>query len=188
MQRLSSYFAGAIALVFALNAQANSFGAPVCDVPSIPFAPMSNSISNPAPQGWLTTVPRAYYRIGEPFEVRITNPDPLKQVRGVLLWAKFSNFAQAGRFALDPSPNALWQYIPPSPSAQCAEASITHTSAAPKAQSSLVFSWTPPSSGGAVFMRAYLIENCMIVSGCRSAQALTPIVNLIEAEFISGFE
>jgi Reeler domain len=173
-----SLASGALAL-FAASALstsvwANSVGSPVCEVTALPFAPMSSVIGSPEPVGWtLFTTARAY-RPGEAIEVRIVNTDPTKRVRGALIWAKFDDFSPAGIFQV--GPGNLWQYIPPGPNAQCAQASISHTSSAPKTQAELVFSWTPPAQGDAS-MRAFLIEDCLLTS-CRSFQALTQVLAL----------
>jgi Reeler domain len=170
--------------IFSTSAWANSVGSPVCEVASIPFAPMSSVIGSPEPVGWTLASTARVYRPGDAITVRIVNTDPTKRVRGALIWAKFDDFSPAGIFQV--GPGNLWQYIPPGPNAQCAQASISHTSSAPKAQSELVFSWTPPAQGD-VRMRAYLIEDCLL-SSCRSFQALTQVLALPEAFLLSGFE
>jgi hypothetical protein len=53
----------------------------------------------------------------------------------------------------------------------------------------LVFDWTPPASGGAVILRAFLIEDCgQPAGGCRSHQALSPVTVPVEALFVDGPE
>lgn len=186
MNRLFKRLAFALfGCLLASSASANSAGAPVCDVPFIPFTPMSSTIGSPAPENWRLQTSARWYRAGQNIELRIRNDDPLKQVRGILLWAKFdADFTPAGSFLL--GPGSLWRHIPPSPTAQCAFGSITHNSAVVKAQSELVFTWTAPQQGD-VFMRAYVIEDCML-SSCRSFQALTELISLPEAFLVDSFE
>ena len=178
-------FAPLLILLLNAAASANSAGAPVCEVPFIPFTPMSSTIGSPTPANWRVETSARWYRAGESIEIRIRNDDPLKFVRGVLLWAKFeSDFSPAGSFLV--GPGSLWRHIPPSPTAQCAQGSITHNSATVKTQSDMVFSWTAPAQGD-VFIRAYVIEDCLL-SSCRSFQALTELVALPEAFLVTSFE
>ncbi len=108
--------------------------------------------------------------------------DALKRVRGVLIWAKASQFTGAGSFAVGP----LYQYIPAP--AVCGEWALSHNSATPKTQAELEFTWTAPESGTPI-LRAFLIEDCGLASGdCRSHQALTPVKVLYEAVFVDGLE
>jgi hypothetical protein len=91
----------------------------------------------------------------------------------------------AGRFALDRA--GLYQHIPAP--AQCGQWALSQTSTAVKSQPDLVFDWTPPASGGAVILRAFLIEDCGQRSdGCRSHRALPPVTVLVEALFVDGPE
>lgn len=175
-------------LTLANGAFANSFGSPVCEVNSLPLLPMANSVSSPVPVGWSLRTDSPSYLSGTPLEIRISNVDPLKRVRGVLLWAKTSaDFQPAGSFLV--GPGSMWQYIPPGPGAFCQQASITHMNSAPKQQSTLVFNWTPPVSDADVLLRAFLIEDCALPSGCRGAQALTPWLVLVgEVVFKDRFE
>jgi Reeler domain len=168
------------------SASANSFGSPVCDVQSLPLLPMANAVSNPVPTGWSLRTDRSYYQSGAPLEVRIGNVDPLKRVRGVLLWSKSTDFQPVGSFLI--GPGSMWQLIPPGNGVFCQQASITHMDAAPKQQNTLVFSWTPPANDADVQLRAFLIEDCALVTGCRGAQALTQTLLLGEAVFKDRFE
>jgi hypothetical protein len=183
----------AVCLCFAACApsalRAHSFGSPVCEVGVIPLAPMSTTLSSPAPTGWaLFTTAKVYVR-GAPIDVSVINTDPLKKARGVLIWSKFGDLSPAGSFLIGPG-NA-WQYIPPSPTVQCAQASISHTDNSPQVQADLTFSWTPPTSfpgdSSDVFLRAFIIEDC-VAGSCRSYQALTQRLALPEAFLVAGFE
>jgi Reeler domain len=177
----------ALASMASNTAFANSFGSPVCEVNSLPLMPMANSVSNPVPTGWSLRTDKPYFQSGAPLEIRIGNIDPLKRVRGVLLWAKTAADLQpAGSFLV--GPGSMWQFIPPGPGAFCQQASVTHMDSAPKEQSTLVFSWTPPTNDSDVLLRAFLIEDCALVTGCRGAQALTPALILSEAVFKDRFE
>lgn len=163
---------------------ANSSGSPVCSVPTIPFSPMSNTLSNPVPTGWSLVSDARFYRPGVPISLRILNIDLFKKVKGVLLWAQFDDFATpAGSFLI--GPGTPWKYVSPSPSAQCLQSSITHDNPTPKMQSDLIFNWTPPEMGK-VYLQAFLIEDC--TGSCRSNQALTQTLELFEAITINGFE
>lgn len=169
------------------SARAFSGGSPVCDVQSLPLLPMANAVSSPVPIGWSLRVDSAFYQAGSPVEVRIGNADPLKRVRGVLLWAKTSSdFQPAGSFLV--GPGSMYQHVPPGNGVFCQQASITHIDASPRQQSTLVFSWSPPASGLDVQLRAFLIEDCALPFGCRGAQALTQTLLLSEAIFRAGFE
>ena len=162
-----------------------SSGSIVCSVPLIPFPPMSSTISNPAPSGWSLLGNARFYQPGVAMQFHILNTDPLKKVKGVLLWAQFDDFATpAGSFLI--GPGTPWKYVSPSPSAQCFQGSITHDNPAPKTQSELVFNWTAPESGKA-YLKAFVIEECSTGS-CRSNQALTQTIELFEAISVNGFE
>jgi len=167
---------------------ANSFGSPVCEVNGLPLLPMANSVSSPVPTGWSLRTDKPYYLSNAPLEIRIGNIDPLKRVRGVLLWAKTTpQLQQAGSFLV--GPGSMWQHIPPGNGIFCQQASISHMDASPKEQNTLVFSWTPPANDVDVLVRAFLIEDCRIpMGGCRGAQALTTALILGEAVFKDRFE
>lgn len=172
-----------IAAAFADPAAAFSLGAPICEVNSLPLLEMSSTLASPAPSGWSLSM-RRYYYPDQPMTVRVRNSDPLKRVRGVLLWAKAGQFTGAGNFALPG--NGLFQYIPAP--AVCGEWALSHNSATPKTQGELEFQWTAPTSGTPI-LRAFVIEECGLPSGdCRSYQALTPIQSLTEALFVDGCE
>ena len=174
-------------LTLANGAFANSFGSPVCEVNSLPLTPMASSVSNPVPVGWSLRTDSPNYLSGMPLEIRIGNLDPLKRVRGVLLWAKTSaDFQPAGSFLV--GPGSMWQFIPPGNGVFCQQASISHMDSAPKQQSTLVFSWTPPANNADVQLRAFLIEDCALIAGCRGAQTLTQTLVLGEAVFKDRFE
>ncbi len=163
---------------------ANSSGSPVCSVPFIPFSPMSNTLSSPAPVGWSLLSTARFYQPGGQVLLRIVNADPLKKVKGVLLWAQFDNFTTpAGSFLI--GPGTPWKYVSLSPTVQCAQGSITHDNPSPKTQAELIFNWAAPDSG-TVYLQAFLIEDC--TTNCRSNQALTQTVELFEAISINGFE
>jgi hypothetical protein len=179
-----------IGLTFAQSALANGTGSPVCSVPSLPLAPMSSVLTNPAPSGWRINAGDALISPGQTVTWNIVNSDPLKKVRGVLMWAQFEDGSNAGSFLI--GPGTLWGYVSPSPSAQCAQASITHQNKFPKLQSDLQFSWTAPATlaGVAIKVQAFLIEDCgaNLNVNCRGAQALTQQIVLREGIFKSGFE
>lgn len=184
---MKSLLAPPIALFIALapaTLEAFSLGSPICEVNSLPLVEMSPTLADPPPTGWSIEV-RPWYVPGQSQSVRIRNLDPAREVRGVLLWAKSGPSTGAGSFALDRA--GRYQHIPaPAP---CGQWALSHTSAAVKSQSDLVFDWTPPASGGTVILRAFLIEDCGQPSGgCRSHQALTPVTVLVEALFVDGFE
>ncbi len=184
MTRSSSRTAALAATLaaFAHPAGALSLGAPICEVNTLPLVEMSSTLASPPPSGWLLQS-RAWYQPGQPQTLLIRNSvDALKRVRGVLIWAKASQFSGAGSFALGP----LYQYIPAP--AECGQWAISHNSATPKIQSELEFTWTAPESGTPI-LRAFLIEDCGLASGdCRSYQALTPVKALYEAVFVDGLE
>ena len=171
-------------MAFSGSLYANSSGSPVCSVAAIPFAPMSSTLSTPAPSGWALLSDARFYQPGISVQLRIVNSDVLKAAKGVLFWAQFNDFATpAGSFLI--GPGTPWRYVAPGPGAQCLQGSLTHNTSTPKPQTELVFNWTPPSSGD-VFLQAFLIEDC--VGNCRSNQALTSTLKLIEAISINGFE
>ena len=186
MNWTSSFQAAKFFLVMALSSalHANSSGSPVCSVPLIPFPPMASTLSTPAPTGWTLLSSARFYQPGASLQLRIANSDVLKNVKGVLLWAQFDDFATpAGSFLI--GPGTPWKYVSPSPSAQCLQGSVTHDNPAVKTQSELVFDWTAPASGK-VYLQAFLIEDC--TGNCRSNQALTQTLELFEAISINGFE
>ena len=184
---MQSLRAGLLVLSIALApvvAEAFSLGSPICEVNTLPLVEMSPTLADPPPTGWSIEV-RPWYVPGQSQTLRIRNLDPLRQVRGVLIWAKSGPNSGAGSFALDGA--GLYQHIPAP--ASCGQWALSHTSAAVKAQSDLVFDWTAPESGGTVILRAFLIEDCGQPSGgCRSHQALTELAVLAEALYVDGFE
>lgn len=163
-------------------AGAFSLGAPICEVNTLPLVEMSSTLASPPPTGWVLQS-RPWYQPGQPQTLRIRNTvDAQRRVRGVLIWAKASQFTGAGSF----TPGPLYQYIPAP--AECGQWAISHNSATPKIQSELEFTWTAPESGTPI-LRAFLIEDCGLASGnCRSHQALTPVRALYEAVFVDGLE
>ncbi len=171
-------------LLISMHTLANSSGSPVCSVAFIPLAPMSSVLATPAPQGWRLETAAKFYQPDVPIELRVRNTDILKNVRGVLIWAQFEDFTTpAGRFLI--GPGTPWRYVSPAPGVQCQQGSVTHNSSTPKSQAELVFNWTPPTAGN-VHVQAFLIEDCG--GGCRSYQALTQTIDLVEAIQIDGFE
>lgn len=159
-----------------------STGAPICEVNSLPVVQMSSALASPPPTGWSLNFDTDSYLPGEPVIINVTNTDPLRQVRGVLIWAKLNAVAGAGRFELPD--NNQFQYVPAA--ANCGEWALTHVDAGPKDQSSLVFEWYPPDQGS-VILRAFVVEDCE--GDCRSYQALTPIRSLAsELVFSDAFE
>ncbi|MFK7956283.1 MAG: Reeler domain-containing protein [Lysobacterales bacterium] len=166
-----------------------SQGSPICQVNNLPLQEMATTLASPPPTGWTLAVDGNGYRAGRPAVVRVRNADPLRMVRGVLLWALSGAGVGAGQFELPPSGN--FQFVPAP--ANCGEWAISHTHATVKDQAELVFLWNPPSSGngsGSVIMRAFVIEDCAPAQDCRSWQALTPILglSLIPVVFADGFE
>lgn len=159
-------------LVFlAAKSWAFSTGAPVCEVSGLPVVQMSTSLASPPPTGWSLNFDADYYLPGAPVIVNVSNIDPLRRVRGVLIWAKLNAVSGAGRFELPD--NNLFQFVPAA--SDCGEWALTHVDADPKDQSSLVFAWYPPEQGS-VILRAFVVEDCE--GDCRSYQALTPITSL----------
>ena len=186
MHRTSRFYTWNFAalLLFSGALHANSSGSPVCSVPLIPFSPMSSTLSTPAPTGWTLLSDARFYQPGAPIQLRIANTDALKNVKGVLIWAQFNDFATpAGSFLI--GPGTPWKYVSPSPGTQCLQGSVTHDNPTAKPQSELVFNWTPPERGK-VFLQAFIIEDC--TGNCRSNQALTQTLELFEAISINGFE
>lgn len=160
-----------------------SLGAPICEVNTLPLVEMSPTLASPPPSGWSLAIDRPYFSPGTPLRVRVRHDNPLKQARGVLIWAKRSQFQGAGRFEL-PSSGAF-QYIP-APAA-CGEWALSHVDATPKSLDELQFDWIPGSTPA--ILRAFVIEECFLPSGgCRGHQALTPIVFLEEGVHVDGFE
>ncbi|MEM9305052.1 MAG: reeler domain-containing protein [Pseudomonadota bacterium] len=166
------------------DASANARGSPVCEVDRLPLAPMSPVLASPPPTGWRLELDEPRYFPGELLTVRVVNADPERLVRGVLLWAKLGGSTGAGSFVLPDGER--YQYIPAP--AQCETWAISHTDATPRTQDELVFEWQPPERGS-VIIRAFLIEECGAPpGGCRSSQALTPILSISGGLFRSGFE
>jgi len=170
-------------LLFSTSLLAFSSGSPVCEVNSLPLTPMSPVLSDPPPTGWSLVPERGSYVPDVALKLKIRNINPSKRARGVLLWAKSGPNSGAGRFILPSS--GLFQYLPAF--ANCAEWALAHVSSVAKTQDQLAFAWLAPASGPLI-MRAFLIEDCTTVGGCRAHQALTDIVLLQEALFVDGFE
>jgi hypothetical protein len=169
---------------------ANGTGSPICNVPSLPLVPMSSALINPAPSGWRIDATDALISPAQNITWNIVNTDPLKKVRGVLMWAQFEDGSNAGSFLI--GPGTLWGYVSPSPTAQCGQASITHQNKFPKLQSDLQFTWAAPASltNAAIKVQAFIIEDCgaNLNVNCRGAQALTQEIVLREGIFRSSFE
>lgn len=165
-----------------VTGSAFSLGAPICEVNTLPLIEMSSTLASPPPAGWVLET-RPYYQPGQVQTLRVRNTvDPLRQARGILIWAKLGPFTGAGSFATGP----LYQYIPAP--AVCGEWALSHNSGTPKTQSELVFPWTAPEAGTPI-LRAFIIEECGLGTGaCRSYQALTPLKALYEAIHVDGLE
>lgn len=170
-------------------AQAFSSGSTVCEVDSLPFAPMAGVLRQPPPQGWRLRIDADAWHPGALRTLRLEHPDPARRARGVLLWTKASSHGSpvgAGQF-LDMGVSDLYQFT----LASCGAWSVTQRNALPKAQANMLFAWQAPTSPGLGFLiaRAFVIEDCSEFSGgCRDAQALTELVFLREALFFEGFE
>jgi Reeler domain len=181
---------GVAAFAAAQVALANGTGSPVCNVPFLPLSPMSSVLINPAPSGWRIDAGDSLYSPGQSITWSISNVDPLKKVRGVLMWAQYEDLSPAGSFLI--GPGTLWRYVAPSPSAQCEQGSITHSNKFPKLQSALQFTWTAPVNpiASIIKVQAFLIEDCGadLNVNCRGAQALTQELRLQEGIFRSSFE
>ena len=172
---------------FSTDALAFSFGSPICSVGQLPLIAMSPTLSFPPPTGWEVVATPTIFVAGDTLHFQVVNADdPERKARGVLIWVVSGPASGFGQFSVPESglfqPTAL----------ECAEWSLTHTSAVPKGQSDLQFEWTAPETDptSAVIVRAFLIEDCdpLPESGCRSFQALTPFVVLTAALFVDGFE
>lgn len=167
------------------HAHAFSLGAPICEVQSLPLAPMSPTLATPVPTGWQLRVADPRYIPGRPMRIEVTNVDPSKRARGVLIWAKSGPVTGIGVFSGDA---ALYQTIPPA-LAPCGEWAMSHTSNTPKTQAQLHFDWTAPAGATAtVLFRAFVIVDCDDPQGCRSHQALTPVMVKQAGLFFDDFE
>jgi Reeler domain len=177
-------------IAFAQFTWANGTGSPICSVPFLPLPQMSSVLTNPAPNGWRIDATDSLYAPGQSITWTISNTDPLKKLRGVLMWAQYEDQAPAGSFLI--GPGTLWRYVAPSPEAQCEQGSITHSNKFPKLQSDLQFTWTAPVNpvSSRIKVQAFLIEDCgaNLNVNCRGAQALTQEILLQEGIFRSGFE
>lgn len=166
-------------------AHAFSLGAPICEVQSLPLAPMSPTLATPAPTGWQLRIADRRYIPGRPMRIEVLNTDPAEQARGVLIWAKSGPVTGIGTFNGDAS---LYQTIPPALAA-CGEWAMSHTSNTPKTQAQLHFDWTAPAGATAtVLFRAFIIVDCDDPQGCRAHQALTPLVVKQAGLFFDDFE
>jgi hypothetical protein len=174
-----------IASSFAEAASAHSFGSPRCEINSLPVTEMSATLADPAPSGWqISNVDGAAWP-GRSMTIRVTNTDPLKQARGILVWARRNGSTPSGSF--QPDTSGLFQWIPTA-LASCGEASISHTSRSPKSQAQLSFEWTPDVGGNSI-VRAFVIEDCGAPEAdCRAWQALTPFLVIPGAIFVDGME
>jgi Reeler domain len=183
-KRIAIIAATVLNMTVACPSFASSTGAPVCEVATLPLLAMSNFVVNPPPTGWTLQVDRLIFVPGQPMQIRVRNNNPIKNVKGVLLWAKQNSTTGAGNFI--PPVSGLFRFAGDSVGL-CGEWAITHNTAASKTQADLVFDWMPPADG-TTFMRAFVIEDCGLVGGCRAWQALTQILVLQPALFVDGFE
>ena len=175
----------ALAVFSSRDAAAYSFGAPVCEVQSLPLVSMSPTLSSPPPSGWQLHIPARRYIPGKPMRVEVTNTDPTKRARGVLVWAKSGPDTGVGTFTGN---EELFRTIPVG-LADCDEWAISHTSSVAKTLDELHFDWTAPANSTAgVLFRAFVIEHCSDSNGCRSYQALTPVVVKQAGLFVDEFE
>lgn len=169
-------------LLLAPIAGAFSFGSPICEVETLPLVPMSPTLSNPPPTGWLLQADDQGFSDDRPLRLAILHPDPSRRTRGVLLWAKSGPDQGAGAFGFDSS---LYQGLS---AVGCGGWALTHTSAVPKSQQQMRFTWSPGPDDVQVLFRAFLIEDCGLPAGCRDHQALTVPVIVERVLFRSGFE
>ncbi len=181
-----------ITLLHVPAAAAFSSGAIVCEVNQLPFVPMASVVAPVPPPQWRLVAARDYWYPGQVQVLRLVHDDPARRARGVLLWVKGSSFGTpvgAGSFA-DTVVSSLWQYVAAMPPENCGQWAVTHESAAPKMQSSLVFTWRAPAEAlGNLVARAFVIDDCAPTpGGCRGAQALTDLVPLRETLYADGFE
>jgi hypothetical protein len=172
-------------IVLQQTANAHSFGSPRCEITSLPVTEMSASVANPAPTGWQINSTGAHAWPGRAMTLRVTNTDPAKQARGVLVWARRNGSSPSGSF--QPDAAGLFQWIPTA-LGNCGEASISHTGRQPKNQAQLTFEWTPDAVGTSI-VRAFIIEDCGAPeTDCRAWQALTPVHVIPGAVFVDGLE
>lgn len=175
-----------LALALALPSPLSAFsaGSPICEVHVLPLVDMSKTIAQPPPEGWYLDPSSQVYFSDHPLRIRVRNPQGALHVRGVLLWAKGSEFAGAGQFLVPD--NGRWQHIPAS--SNCGEWAIAHTDGLPKPQSLLEFDWVGGDSPSAAF-RAFIIQDCAgPPGGCRDQQGLTAVLALERGIFRGGFE
>lgn len=181
-----------IAAASAAPAAAFSSGSPVCEVNQLPLVPMSPVLRDPPPVGWRVKASSTRYFENQRIVVEVTNSDPARRARGVLLWAKSGPLAGAGRFVLPPVEPPLlprFQFIPFVPGNDCGEWALSHADAEPKLQSQLRFDWIAPAGDAFVAIRAFVIDDCLpSAGGCRGAQALTEFVELRPTLFYDDFE
>ncbi len=166
-------------------ASAHSFGSPRCEINSLPVTEMSTTLADPAPSGWQILNLDGAAWPGRSMTIRVSNADPLKQARGILVWARRNGSTPSGSF--QPDASGLFQWIPAA-LANCGEASISHTSRNPKSQAQLSFEWTPDVNSTSI-VRAFVIEDCgALDTDCRAWQALTPFLVIPGAIFVDGME
>jgi len=161
----------AIAAMFGMCAKSAAFssGAPGCNVTVSAMMGAEGAPIVPSPGNWSLTAPLAYTS-GVALTVAISNTNPAKQFRGILLWATNA----AG------NPVGVWT-IPSGYAAVtgCSGASLTHTSNVAKNLRGFTFS--PPVAGtGTITFRAVVTEECGVAS-CRTSYAFPNGVSVVES-------
>jgi hypothetical protein len=158
-----------LGLLLPTDAVAFSSGSPVCQVTASDMSGAEGTPAVASPNGWSITVATGY-NAGVPLNVGISNTNPGKQFRGILLWATNSAGTRVGSWTA-PSGYQL--------ASGCASTSLTHASSTAKAQRSFSFS-PPPAGSGTLTFRAVLTEECGAPS-CRTTYAFPNGVSVVES-------